>query len=528
MKLTINRSSLKKIILRNSSAPKRTNRVLIVVLTLTAIFAAIVFQNFQIASAQNPVKAQSATATPFRVGERLTYSISFEKFYNAGYAEVYAVSRGKLGDKEAVELRARIKTNDLVSAAFYFLDESRTTFAASDSGLPLYTKRISNAGIEPKETINNYLVNPTIYNDLLTLIYQARNAGGSGNFSLQEDDKIYNVVFSNTSISAKLKTGAGEFDTTVSTVQSDYLTEKGITNLRVSFSQDEAKIPVLIQLKTQKGDFRAEIASVQNAEPETIVQTVPTPVQPPRPAPTSTPKATPTPYLDNEPLAKELPFVLGETLDYQVSTNGQMLGIVTLQAKERKQTGGTDSLLLTATVTGTQPNQQLFKLNDEIRAQVDPLSLAPKQINYKLSGTLAAFNQQVVFDQQSGMAMGGKAMQTEVPVGTHSLLSLAYAVRSFNLKPSKAALNPVNDTRVAVFLDDKAYVLTLRPSDADVITLQGEKVPAQLISVSTGNQAFDQYNLRLWLSNDDKRLPLRLLFGAYQADLISQKQIQPK
>jgi len=116
----------------------------------------------------------------------------------------------------------------------------------------------------------------------------------------------------------------------------------------------------------------------------------------------------------------------------------------------------------------------------------------------------------------------------EIPVGTHSILSLAYAIRSFNLKPSKDRQNPVNDTRVAVFLDTKAYVFMLRPSDAELINLQGEKISAQLISVLTGNQNIDQYGLRIWLGNDDKRLPLRLMFGNYQADLVSEKQIPAK
>jgi len=120
------------------------------------------------------------------------------------------------------------------------------------------------------------------------------------------------------------------------------------------------------------------------------------------------------------------------------------------------------------------------------------------------------------------------ANRANVPVGTHSILSLVYAIRAFNLKPSKDPNNPVNDTRVAVFIDSKAYVVTLRPSNAEIINLQGEKISAQLITVSTGNPIFDQYNLRLWLGNTDKRLPLRLSFGNFQADLISEKQIPPK
>jgi len=523
----MNQVNLQNINLKKTSVFICVHLRLIYVSVLFSVLALTVLYNFQIASAQNIIKAQTLSPTAFRIGERLTYNISFERFNNAAYAEIYAVSRGKLGERDAVELRSKIKTNELVSA-FYLLDESRTTYAASDSSLPIYTRKISNAGVTPKETIGNYTVNPTAYNDLLTLIYQARNAGGAGSFSFQEDDKIYTAVFQASGKSERVKTDAGEFETSISTIESSFFTENGITNLRINFSQDAARIPVLIRFKTAKGDFRAELASVQLIEPEVTIEPTPIPLQTPRPAQTPRPVATATPYIENEPLALELPFKLGETLEYQISTGGQMVGFVTLQAKDRKQFAGQDSLLLTATVTGTEARQQIFKLNDSIRAQVNPLSLAPQEIRLNLSGALAAFNQQILFDQRTGVAVSGSAKRMEIPVGTHSLLSLAYAVRSFNLKPSKNLTNPVNDTRVAVFLDTKAYVFTLRPADADIINLQGERVSAQLITVNTGNPAIDQYNLRLWLSNDDKRLPLRLMFGSYQADLVSEKQIPPK
>ncbi len=494
---------------------------------LLLILGASFFYVFQNASAQNPIKVQTLPPTPFRIGERLTYNVSFGNINNAAYAEIYAVSRGKLGEKDAVELRSKIKTTELVSA-FYLIDESRTTYASSDAGLPLYIRKTSNAGVTPKETVSNFLVNPTAYNDLLTIIYQARNAGGAGSFSFQEDDKIYNGVFQTTGKSERLKTDAGEFETSISAVQSEYLTEKGITNLRINFSTDAAHVPVLIKFKTDKGDFRAELASIQTIEPETTAETPPLAVSTPRPPVTPRPIATPTPYIENEPLAAELPFKLGETLEYQISTNGQMLGLMTLQAAERKQFSGQDSLLLNAVVTETQPNQQIFKLNDSIQAQVNPLSLAPRRIELKLSGLLSAFNQQVTFNQRAGTATSSKTNQLEIPVGTHSILSLAYAIRSFNLKPSKDRTNPVNDTRVAVFLDDKAEIFTLRPADAEIINLRGERLSAQMITIVTGNLLIDQYNLRLWLSNDDRRVPLRLMFGAYQADLVSEKIIAPK
>jgi len=520
----MNLTNLQNYNLKNSAVFARAHLRLILTLSLFALLGTSLFFSFQNAAAQNQVKVQTLPPAPFRIGERLTYNISFENIDNAAYAEIYAVSRGKLGEKDAVELRSKIKTNEIVSA-FYPMDETRTTYAASDSGLPLYIRKISNAGVTPKETINNYLVNPTVYNDLVTMIYQARSAGGAGSFSFQEDERIYNAVFQTNGKSERLKTDAGEFDTNISIVQSDFLAEKGITNLRINFSTDAARIPVLIRLATAKGDFRVTLASLQVAEPETSVEPTPTPT--PRPQVTPKPVVTPTPYIENEPLAAELPFKLGETLEYQISTNGKTVGFVTLQAKERKQFSGQDSLLLTATVTGTEPNQQIFKLNDLIRAQVNPLSLAPQEIQLKFGGALAAFSQQTLFDQRAGIVMSNKANKVEIPVNTHSILSLAYAVRSFNLKPSKDLTNPVNDTRVAVFLDTQAYVFTLRPSNADIINLQGERISAQLVSISTGNQNIDQYNLRLWLGNDDRRIPLRLMFGNYQADLVSEKIIPP-
>lgn len=490
-------------------------------------FSSGAFFSFKTAEAQTQVKIQPLRQVPFRVGERLTYNISFEKFNNAAYAEIYTVSRGKLGEKDAVELRGILKTKELVSAAFFLLDETRTTFASIETGLPLYIRKTSNASVLPKETINNFTVTPTVYHDLLTVICQARNSGGIGNFSLQEDEKIYTISLQN-GVSERIKTDAGEFETNVSTVQSDFLTERGVTNLRINFSSDAAHVPVLFRFKTAKGEFRAELASLQLLDPEISVEPTPIPIQTPRPQPTPKPVVMPTPYIENQPLSTDLPFALGETLEYQITNGGQMLGLLTLQAKERKQFQGQDSLLLTATVTETQPGQQILFLNNGMRAQVAPDSLTPQQIELNFTGFLSAFNQKFFFDQKSGSVVNSSANQIEVPVGTHSILSLAYAIRSFNLKPSKDPSNPVNDTRVAVFLDSKAYVFTLRPSNADIINLQGEKISAQLITVSTGNPNIDQYNLRLWLSNDDKRLPLRLAFGSYQADLISEKQIPPK
>lgn len=504
--------------LKNRSLFFRLQLICLLVLLFSSIFV------LDKAFAQN----KTLTATPFRIGERITYNVSLEKFKNAAYAETYVVSRGKIGDKDVVELQSKIKTGEFVSAAFYLFDESRTTYAAAETGLPVYVRKTSNAGVLPTETINNYLIAPTVNFDWLTLIYRARHTGGSGNFPLQEDEKIYNVDMQ-TALGEKVKTDAGEFETNVSRVQSDFFAEKGITDFRINFTTDEARIPVLIRFKTAKGEFRAEMAGIQILEPP-AVETTPTPNQTPKPQATPKPVVTPTPFNNHQPLSLDMPFKLGETLEYQVSTGGRNLGTVVLQAKERKPLGLEECLVLSALVTESQPGQSVLAPNDSIIADVNPDTLVPYQIVLKFGGSNVGYNQVTQFDQMLGSATGDRIEKTDIPVGTHSVLSLAYAIRSFNLKPSKDSNNPVNDTRVAVFLRSGAIVFYLRPASADIINLKGEKISAQLISINTmgGNPEIDALNIRLWLSTDDRRVPLRLMLGAYQADLISEKQIPPK
>lgn len=503
---------------------RNPNNLRIKKLTLTlgfsGLFLLLFFTFFQtkIARTQN--------IFPFPVGEKLTYNISFENFDNAAYAEISVVSRGKLQGRDAVELSAKLTSRDILSAAFYLLDEEWTTFVSMDTGLPLYVRKVSNAGILPIESVENYVSSPASNYDLLSLIYKIRSSNGVGTFLLQENGKVYNFTIQSAGIE-KIQSDVGNFDTTKINVQSPYLTELGISNLTVNFSSDERKIPVLLSLKTSKGSFRAELASIQLLTKETTPDLTPTPI--PIPTRTPTPEATPTPYVNNQSLIERLPFDLGETLEFKISKQNQDFGTVILQVKERKQFLGNDSLLLTAFANsrGTQPIPFL-NINDSIISQVDPVSLMPTLTEIKLSNSLSGFNQVTKFDQENGFVIFDGANRADIPVGTHSILSLAYAIRSFNLKPSLNRDNPVNDTRVAVFLGGQAYIFTLRPSQSEVINLKGEKIPAQLITVKTGNQTIDNLNIRLWLGLDANRLPLRLSAGEYQADLISVTTVQPE
>jgi hypothetical protein len=490
---------------------------------LTVLFACAVFSGS--AAAQATVDP-GAYPSRFRIGEKLTYNVSFGKFSNAAYFETAVISRGKLSGQDVVELRSTLRTLGVVSAAFFQVDETRTVFAAPDTGLPLYISKVVNYGVEPKESVDNFLKEPTASFDLLTLIYKARDAKGSGTFPLVENGQHYTVTFQGAE-SEHIKTEAGEFDTIVSIVQSEYLTANGIKELKINFVDDEFRVPALIRLKTAKGITEASVASIQIPKPVAAQTPALVVQQTPPPVALAPPKLTPTPYIENQPVSPELGFALGEVLDYAVSESGKPVAVISLSARERKMFQSEDSLLLTATVKSVQPGRWPLAAGDSINVQVDPETLAPRWMEMRFAGELKALNRTVTFDMKSGNISFGKTNPVNSPIGTHTILSMIYAMRSFNLKPSRDPKNPVNDTRVAVFWDTKPYIFVLQPSNPDEITVGGEKVSAQMITVVTSNPELDKLAPKIWLSTDG-RVPVRVAFGSYQADLISpaKKQLQ--
>ena len=466
----------------------------------------------------------AVSTTLFRIGEKLSYNLSFGKIQDGGFAELYVASRGKLSGQDVVQLRSRARTEGIVRAAFFMLDESRTVFVAPDTGQSLYVSRVTHEGPEPTEVISNYLKDPSPNLDLLTVIYKAREAGGIGTYAFLEGGQTYTATFQIKN-KEKVQVEAGEFETAVSNVQSTLFAAKGVKEVKINFTNDENRIPVLIRVKTSKGELRASLLSVNMDAPVVA----PTPAGSPTPKPAVTPKPgvtlrptpSPTPYVENQPLSPELGFQLGETLNYNITTGGKPVAAVTFSAAERKLYQKKDSLLLTATITGTEPGNTAFRLGDAVKVQVEPETLAPNWYESKFIAPIVGLNQTVTFDQRTGVVSFGGTAPYDGPIGTHSLLSLFYAMRSFNLKSSKDLTNPVNDTRVAVFWETKSYIFVLRPAGPADVTINGEKVSAQQITVLTGNKQLDTLGLKVWLSTND-RVPVRFTFGAYQADLVSQ------
>jgi hypothetical protein len=407
-----------------------------------------------------------------------------------------------------------------VSATFFLIDQSRTTFVSPDTGLPVYITKITNDGPLPRETTLNFLRSPAFGYDLPSLIYRARLNGGAGTYPMYEGGKQYTVTFEPDG-GEHLRVDAGEFDTIATDVRSDFFSSHGIKNAVIYFSNDAARIPVEIDFRLRSGIFRISLASVSRPEAGSVVIAGPTPTPVATPTPVPTPRVTPspTPYVDNRPLSTELNFSLGESLDYRVTSGGQPAGIMTLSAKERKQVGGEDTLFLTAFVTSVDPGSRVLTLGDHIQALVDPETLAPRSVESRFNTSIAALGQDAVFNAKTGQIAVIGNQPVDAPLGTHTPLSLIYAMRSFNLTPASDPSAPVNDTRVAVFWGGKTMIFSLRPGKPESIVLNGIKLLAQPISILTSDPQLDPLQPKVWLAADT-RIPLRFTAGPLQFDLI--------
>src|SRR5260370_10671188 len=82
-------------------------------------------------ASQSPVNAAA-----YRVGERLTYSVSFSQFVSAAHVELFVAGRGTFFDREGIQLRAHAETSGVVNVAAFSIKNDCTSYAGSPTGLP--------------------------------------------------------------------------------------------------------------------------------------------------------------------------------------------------------------------------------------------------------------------------------------------------------------------------------------------------------------------------------------------------------
>ena len=469
---------------------------------------------------------------PYRVGERLTFNVSFSNFISAAHVEIQVVSRGTFFGRQGLQLRGHLETTGMVNAALFAVNNDYTTYVDPETGLPFRAQQILREASHTSDTSNDFnqpaagvAAIPSKLSagessgtyDFLSALYRLRalplNEGSAYYLTVRGGNEDYQAELRVIGRQA-IKTNVGSFNTILCQVRVKNDSRANSYNIRIYFSDDERHVPVLITARHSAGEIRAELAGSEFVTPAA-----------PGPSPTPAkivagsvelPLVIPT-----TPVAgslEGLPFKVGEQLNYQIflGNSGEPAGTSTYQVRARSHYFDHDGLLFTVRAQTTNAVQRLFFANDQISSYVDPKTLLPFRTEMNLTEGRRRVMQTLTVNQDSGEATTDQGEKIEIPVGTHDYLSFFYALRAFGLTPPKR-------NAISILVNNKPKTLFISALQRETIQLGSQKISAIQISLTTDDPQSDKFSFRAWISDDQRRLPLRFVatteLGLLRADL---------
>jgi len=474
------------------------------------------------AQSTSDVVSQQFSPGPYRVGERLTFNVSFSNFISAAHVELLVASRGTFFGREGIQLKGHVETTGVVNAALFAINNDYITYVDPTTGLPFHaqqtvrgasrTTETSAEFNQPAEALPSKETSefPGTY-DFLSAIYHIRalplSEDASYNLSVRSESETYQIE-----VKVKgrqiVRTNAGSFDTIVTQARIRNTSGANDYSIRVYFTNDQRHVPVLITAKLSAGEIRAELAGS-----EFISTPPPHPAQGPTPQPGAS-----TPVAVNDPALERVPFKVGEQLNYQVylPSIAAPVARVTYQVRARSKYFNQEGLLFTVSAQTTNALQSLFVANEVISSYVDPETLLPFQTELNLSEGRTRVNTKLVIKQDYGRATTEKGERIDIPIGTHDYLSYFYVLRTFSLTVKKV-------TAISILVNNKPKTISFTPLKRETVQLGSQTIPAVQVSLTTDDAQPDKFQLRGWISDDRRRLPLRLTavtkIGPIRADL---------
>ncbi|HEX7176313.1 MAG TPA: DUF3108 domain-containing protein [Pyrinomonadaceae bacterium] len=498
--------------------------------------------------------------TPYRVGERLSYNVSFSNFPTAAHVELFIAGRVQQSGRDGLELRGHVETIGIVSAALYAVNNDYVSFIDTATGIPYRTGQVIREGSQSANMLGalNPASGPPVLSDarasaptpgtfdLLSAVYRLRALplaqGAIYRLTVQSASITHEVELKVTGREL-LKTTVGSSNAIVAQVRVPGNRALNDYRIRIYFSDDELHLPLLVTARHPAGEIRAELTSVEMVTPQaTTAQPAPetgAQVKPPAGVvvlppqtgggvvapPTPRPTPTPVPSTAEAPAASSNlgppsapPFAVGEQLNFNfyAGPNSQPIGTASFHVRSRGKYFGREGLLINGLMQTTGAGQTLFPVNDIITSYVDALTLLPFRTELRIQEGPRRVNWVVSADQERGNALFDDGTRVEIQAGTHDLVSVIYAMRSFDLTPGR-------QTRVALLVNKRARALSVASLRQGTIELGGQSIPAVELLLTTGEPRGDRFALRLWVSTDRRRLPLRLTaqtpLGVVRGDL---------
>ena len=512
-------------------------------LTFARKSAYVVILLFSLTSTTHPQQKTEMTSPPFnaaiyRAGERLTYDVTFASFVSAAHVELLVAGRGKYFDRDGIELRAHVETTGVVNVALLALNNDYTTYVDALTGQPYRSQRVVREAGKTSEAQSDYNQPagteaissqsrggefPGTF-DLLSATYRLRGmplAEGSTYFITARNESTEYQAEVKVSGHAMVKTKVGSFDAIVAKLS---VKNTNLSNIRVYFSDDEWHVPVLITAKLSAGEIRVELAASELTAPPPSASAS-TNGQSGRPIPTDgRPPVVPAGSTTTTNASNasgpnlNLPFNIGEQLNYRVflGDENKSVGSLSFAVTARGRYFNRDGLMFMVTAQTTGEGARVFFVNDKIVSYVDPETLLPFRTELNMSEGKWRSNRGYNIDQDRGAVTTDQKKKIEVPVGTHDIVSLMYALRTFDLSPLKR-------NAISILAISQPRTLFITSQRRETIEIGNQKIAALLLTLTTDDPQADRLKLRVWVGDDSRHLPLRIAavtpLGAVRADL---------
>jgi len=193
---------------------------------------------------------------------------------------------------------------------------------------------------------------------------------------------------------------------------------------------------------------------------------------------------------------------------------------LTIETDQRRTFDGIDGYHATVQARTVGLVNGLFKVNDVYESFINAATLQPFRAEKRSRHRKTQTQSSVAIDQNKRTALldGGRTL--EIPEDTYDLAALIFAIRGMDLTMGKTRT-------LTVLEDDKLYTIKLQPEARERVTTPAGSYDTVKIATSRvkGRENDKLYNLRIYITNDARRLPVLITaepsWGAVRVELTS-------
>ena len=217
-------------------------------------------------------------------------------------------------------------------------------------------------------------------------------------------------------------------------------------------------------------------------------------------------------------------FQVGEQLTYEISWLSFTAGTAVMAVSSAGLDGDRPLAKLITTAQSRPAITKFLPVDNRVESIVDPATLLPEHLIFKRREGKKKEDIEYTFHQKEGtvtVVKNGATEIQEMPPGTQDVISCLYYARS------ELSLLPGSSLTMNVYHDKKNRKLDVRVEEIETVNGPwGEVETARVLVIMPFQGLFlNQGNIRVWFTNDDRRIPVRMkakvVIGSIVADLVS-------